>query len=173
MNPHLLAFVWTILIVALLLPVGVLLERWFVRQLEQRVAARIATGRDDRTPLQAKRQPESGYVVSISEAEVVCNRPDGKTERVAWNDLQRVEIVTTDQGPFVPDVFWVLHGTESGCVVPQGATGDMELLVRLQKLPGFDNIAVIEAGPSAGNKRFLCWQRGGVKQTGEFEQQES
>ncbi len=29
-------------------------------------------------------------------------------------DLQKVEVVTTSEGPFAPDVFWVLHGTEGG-----------------------------------------------------------
>jgi len=64
---------------------------------------------------------------------------------VGWADLQKVEVVTTSDGPFHPDVFWVLHGTEGGCAVPQGATGDKQLLDRLQALPGFDNGAVIAA----------------------------
>jgi hypothetical protein len=58
-----------------------------------------------------------------------------------------------------PDVFWVLHGTTGGCAIPQGATGDRELLKRLQTLPGFDNAAFIEAMGSTADKKFLCWQR--------------
>ena len=76
-----------------------------------------------------------------------------------WGDLQKVEVVTTGNGPFAPDVFWVLHGTGGGCLVPQGATGDKELLERLQALPGFDNRAFIEAMSCASERRFLCWQR--------------
>lgn len=72
---------------------------------------------------------------------------------VELEDLQRVEILTTDQGPFRPDVFWVLHGSETSCVGPQGATGERELLDRLQKLPGFRNEAVIKAMPSTENRR--------------------
>lgn len=103
--------------------------------------------------------PESRFVVRLSDTEVVCERPDGKVERVGWADLQKVEIVTTADGPFAPDVFWVLHGTDGGCAVPQGATGDSQLLDRLQTLPGFDNRALIEAMSSASDRRFLCWQR--------------
>ena len=73
----------------------------------------------------------------VSDSEVVCDRPDGKVERVGWADLQKVEVVTTGDGPVAPDVFWVLHGTDGGCAVPQGATGDSQLLERLQALPGF------------------------------------
>lgn len=103
--------------------------------------------------------PECRFVVRLSESEIVCDRPDGKVERVGWADLQKVEIVTTSSGPMEPDVFWVLHGTDGGCVVPQGATGDRQLLERLQALPGFDNGACIEAMSSASDRRFLCWQR--------------
>jgi hypothetical protein len=103
--------------------------------------------------------PESRFIIRLSDSEVVCERPDGKVERVGWNDLQKVEIVTTGGGPLAPDVFWVLHGTNGGCAVPQGATGDKELLERLQALLGFDNQAFIKAMSSTSDRRFLCWQR--------------
>ena len=108
---------------------------------------------------QTRLEPESRFVVRLSESEVVCERPDGKTERVSWADLQKVEVVTTGDGPFAPDVFWVLHGTDGGCAVPQGATGDRQLLERLQTLPGFDNGSFIEAMSSTSDRRFVCWQR--------------
>jgi hypothetical protein len=99
-------------------------------------------------------------VVVECEGDVVsCALPDGKTERVAWNDLQRVEIITTDEGPGAADVFWMLHGSATGCVVPQGATGANRLLERLQALPHFDNSAVIQAMGSTSNNRFLVWSR--------------
>jgi hypothetical protein len=103
--------------------------------------------------------PERRIVVRVSDSEIVCERPDGQAERVRWEDLQQVEVVTTGDGPFAPDVFWVLHGTDGGCVVPQGATGDRTLLERLQTLPGFDNTVFIEAMASTSDRRFMCWQR--------------
>ncbi len=103
--------------------------------------------------------PESRFVVRLSDSEVICERPDGKVERVGWADLQKVEVVTTGDGPFAPDVFWVLHASSTGCAIPQGATGEKELLERLQALPGFDNGAVIEAMSSTSDRRFLCWQK--------------
>jgi hypothetical protein len=104
-------------------------------------------------------EPESRFIIRLSESGVVCERPDGRVERVGWSELQKVEVVTTSDGPLAPDVFWVLHGTAGGCAVPQGATGDKELLERLQALPGFDNQAFIEAMGSTSDRRFLCWQR--------------
>jgi hypothetical protein len=106
-----------------------------------------------------KLYPESQFVVHLSDEAVSSERPDGRTERVAWDDLQRVEILTTPDGPFAPDTFWVLSGSSSGCVIPWGATGDGELLERLQRLPQFDNMAVINAAPKTEEAMTLCWQK--------------
>jgi len=106
-------------------------------------------------------QPESQFVVHVSESEVRCERPDGCSEHVAWDDLQAVIVQTTNDGPFLPDVFWILAGSSStsGCVIPQGATGESVLLERLQKLPSFDNEALTRAMSCTENEKFLCWQR--------------
>jgi hypothetical protein len=133
----------------------------------RRRASRMSSGVLDRAlhPEQyasrppARLEPESRFVVRLSDSEVVCERPDGTVERVGWDVLQKVEVVTTGDGPFAPDVFWVLHGRDGGCAIPQGATGDRQMLERLQALPGFDNNAVIAAMSSTSDRRFLCWER--------------
>jgi hypothetical protein len=98
-------------------------------------------------------------VVSFDDELVRCQRPGGLVETVKWSDLRAVLIQTTDAGPLADDVFWILAGEESGCVVPSEAAGMERLLERLQQLPGFDNQALIEAMGSTDNRRFLCWQR--------------
>jgi len=85
--------------------------------------------------------------------------PGGKAEKVRWDDLREVAIVTTDGGPWRDDVLWVLEGDDGGCVVGSEAEGAAGLLPRLQQLPGFDNKAVIAAMGSADNARFVCWKR--------------
>src|SRR4029453_146778 len=85
--------------------------------------------------------------------------PGGLVETVRWAELRAVLIQTTADGPFVDDVFWVLMGEKSGCVVPSEAQGCDALLRRLQSLPTFDNQAVIEAMSCTEKKRFLCWER--------------
>jgi hypothetical protein len=85
---------------------------------------------------------------------------NGSTEKVAWADLVEVLIVTTDEGPFAEDVFYLLAGSDGkGCSVPQGAVESGALLERLQSLPRFDNGKVIEAMGSTGNARFVCWKK--------------
>ena len=85
---------------------------------------------------------------------------NGEIEEVAWTDLTEVQIVTTDEGPFVDDVFFLLVGRHGkGCCVPQGAPGSGPLLERLQALPDFDNDQVIAAMGSTANARFVCWKK--------------
>ncbi len=80
-------------------------------------------------------------------------------EQVRWDQLVRISIVTTDDGPGAEDFFWLLHaGDGTGCLVPHGQACELDLLARLQRLPRFDNSAVIRASGSASREQFLCWE---------------
>lgn len=103
---------------------------------------------------------ESAFRLHLTEESLTCTRPNGTVEQVRWNDLQRVEILGTPDGPLLPDMFWVLHGSAgTGCVVPWGVPGDDDLLARLQQLRGFDNDAVVSASGHTEERLTLCWQR--------------
>ena len=112
-----------------------------------------------RTKQTADLQAGGSCVVTVSDEQVSCTRPNGKVETIAWDELRFVLIETTDEGPFATDVFWVLAGNDSGCVVPMGAAGEDELISKLQALPNFDNQAFLEAMSSTTNRRFVCWKR--------------
>jgi hypothetical protein len=109
-----------------------------------------------------QRTPPRLSTVTFDKESVTCRRPGGLVESVRWSDLETVSIQTTDQGPAVDDVFWVLGGNESGCVVPSESEGMQRLLPRLQCLPGFDNNAVIAAMACAEYHEFVCWRRPAV-----------
>lgn len=102
---------------------------------------------------------ESKWVVTVSENEISCVRPNGIVESLTWDELEVVAIETTDEGPFVADVFWLLAGATSGCVVPLGATGEDLMLKRLQTLPAFDNETLTKAMSSTSNARFVLWRK--------------
>jgi hypothetical protein len=104
-------------------------------------------------------QPEASYRVAVDEATVSCTTPRGDTVAVAFAELERIVIRTTDEGPFLPDVFWMLTGADRTCVVPQGATGEEALIERLGKLPGFKFEAMIAAMSCTKNQEFECWKR--------------
>ena len=109
--------------------------------------------------LKSKRSAPARTQVVFDDEGVTCRRPTGLVETVRWADLQIVYIQTTDAGPAIDDVFWVLGGGETGCVVPSEAEGADLLLARLQQLPNFDNHAVIDAMSCSDNREFVCWRR--------------
>jgi hypothetical protein len=133
-------------------------QKWATNCLAKRLVSDVLakTKTADGLP---KLKPESDFVVDVSGTGATCRRPDGKTESVKWNDLERVEILTTDEGPFAPDIFWVLYGSSDGCVIPWGATGETELLNLLQALPGFRYDVLVDAASLATNNQLLCWER--------------
>ena len=164
-GPH---FMWTYVLVGIVVLVAVAcsppLRLWWrgrrrMSQLLSQATDDSLRSKESISRSHSRLDPESRFFIHLSDSEVVCERPDGTFERVGWSDLEKVEIITTGDGPFVTDVFWVLHGGQSGCAVPGGATGEMELLQRLQTLPGFDNEVLIEAMGCTSNKRFVCWQK--------------
>lgn len=79
---------------------------------------------------------------------------------IAWTDLEAVTIRTTDAGPFQDDLRWVLQSRDGRKVIVGSETeGIGALLEHLQRLPGFDNEAVIAAASSTENASFPCWAR--------------
>ena len=136
------------------LVVGSLLHALIVVLIELRRRQRLS-----QVSKPARLEPESGFVVHLSDSDIACERPDGEVERVAWNELRKVEVITTPEGPLAPDMFWLLEASDGDCAIPSGATGEPELIKRLQALPGFNNDALIAASGCTSNGRFLCWQK--------------
>jgi hypothetical protein len=110
--------------------------------------------------------------VEFDEEGVTCTRPNGSTEHVPWSELRAVIIQTTGNGPFVDDLFWMLVGRKSGCMVPSEAQGCDRLLERLQRLPNFDNKAVILASQAVfslleTSGRSLNWSPATTRESAE------
>ncbi|MCC6524707.1 MAG: hypothetical protein IT373_18770 [Polyangiaceae bacterium] len=84
---------------------------------------------------------------------------EGRPHGVAWRDLIKVSILTTSAGPFDEDLFFVLHAADGhACVVPGGCAHTRGLLARLQRLPRFDNEAVIQASTCCCDAELPCWE---------------
>ncbi|MEV5651543.1 hypothetical protein AB0L57_25110 [Nocardia sp. NPDC052254] len=97
--------------------------------------------------------------VEITDRFVRRTLDNGRIEEVSWQELTEVRVITTADGPFADDVFFVLIGARgNGCVVPHSAA-DKEFRVRLLQLPGFDNAKVMEALGTVSDRQFLVWRR--------------
>ncbi len=100
--------------------------------------------------------------VTATDGEIVATAPDGAARSIRWDDLARVTIRTTDGGPWVEDVFWLLEDAAGRVRVlyPGGADGAQALLAAMQaRLDGFDDGRVVEAMGSTGNAAFRVWER--------------
>ena len=78
-----------------------------------------------------------------------------------WSDVVEVAIVTTSDGPFVEDVFYILSISENDvCVVPHETAERVNLLPELHaRFPGLDDEKVIAAMGSTSDNRFVLWTR--------------
>ncbi len=123
------------------------------------VVAGLAAVAFRRTAL-ARRDPNAAGVVEVHEGRVLFLAPGQDGGAVDVRELSRVEIVTTDTGPFGPDVFWVL--TQPGqplLTIPSEAAGTGDLFDALSALPGVSWEKVTEAMGSTDNARFLIWEK--------------
>jgi hypothetical protein len=104
----------------------------------------------------------AGVSVAYDDKEIVVRIAGSPDERLAWTDLTRVAVRTTDEGPFTCDLFWMLERADgSALTVPMGSAGEAELLATLQhRLHGFDNLAVVEAMGSTECARYVVWEPG-------------
>src|SRR5271166_744669 len=69
--------------------------------------------------------------------------------RIGWNDIRRVLVVTTDDGPFLDDFFYVFECKESCIFVPPEWQQRLNLIEVLQaRLQGIHFESMIEAAGS-------------------------
>ena len=108
-----------------------------------------------------KLMPESLSVVSVDEMQVACQHPKDELQVVPWSELKQVALLTNDQGPLFCDMYWHLLGETTECLVPQGATGEQDLITALQILPGVDNDLFNRAMCCSECHTFICWERKG------------
>ncbi|MBI5633552.1 MAG: hypothetical protein HZA15_08760 [Nitrospirae bacterium] len=83
----------------------------------------------------------------------------GFKKRISTESLQTIQIETTDKGPLFEDFFMVLITNKSVIRIAQEIKGFDHLLSELQKLPGFDNEAVIKASTCVDNAVFNVWKK--------------
>ena len=106
---------------------------------------------------------EAGVRVRHDEMTITVFQPDGLKDTMAWNDIARVIIETTDEGPFAADLFWLIDDSAGRrLTIPMGASGECELLKLMQRrLEAFDNMIVVEAMGSTERARFVVWEADG------------
>jgi hypothetical protein len=108
--------------------------------------------------LERRARQRLNHVIEVNTSGVF--RTLGETrESVTWASLRSVTILTTDEGPFVGDVWWLLEDESGGVAVPGGAAEITAIMQHLEQMPGYDPEAVVQAMGSVENARFTVWER--------------
>lgn len=98
----------------------------------------------------------------IDDAGIEYAYSDG-VRRAEWKDVSEVRIKTTDEGPYLEDVFFGIHTGSPPTpqvIVPHDDADRGRLLEELQqRLPGLDNKAVVEAMGCCERRSFVIWKR--------------
>lgn len=98
-------------------------------------------------------------VVDVDERQITYFGPHGGGA-ISINELARVKVYTTDQGPAVSDFFWQFtDAAGQRLTIPGDAENASALFDALTVLPGADYEQVIKASGSAEPGEFLVWER--------------
>lgn len=114
------------------------------------------------TGIRRQRFPKGGGgagVVEVDERQVTYFGPEGGGA-VSIDDLARITIRTTADGPWAEDLFWDLVETGgTRLVIPGGAENSGALFDAFSALPGIDWNAVTKASASTEDAVFIIWER--------------
>lgn len=85
--------------------------------------------------------------------------PDGSEsgKKHLWADVLHVGILTTDDGPWFDDVFFVIKTKTGELCIPSEDAQAANLLEHFGRLPGFQWEKVVEAMGSTSDASFACW----------------
>lgn len=98
-------------------------------------------------------------VVEVDERQITYLGPLGGGA-VSINELSRVIVRTTADGPFATDFYWEFADSSGQrLLIPGDAENASALFDALTALPGADYEAVIKASGTAENAEFLVWER--------------
>jgi hypothetical protein len=99
------------------------------------------------------------FTVAFDDQAIVSSGEDRDDETIAWAELTEVVILNEDAFP-VGSQYWLLAGRDGkGAAISSEAEGMQALLAAMQeRLPGFDNEAVIQAMGSLDGA-FRVWKK--------------
>ncbi len=87
--------------------------------------------------------------------------PNGESHLITLEAISEVVILTTADGPFTEDCFWVVTTGEARVITSNNDPLSEELAELLGTLPGFDFDAMIDSMSSVTEEVFVCFRRFG------------
>jgi hypothetical protein len=109
-------------------------------------------------PWLPKPNVECEYRLAITNHDVACEHPKRPREAIRWENVERIWLIITSDGPRLPDHWLLLEGEVGGCSFPTEAVGFEAIWDKLERrFAGFDYGPLIRGGTDGA--RYLCWDR--------------
>ena len=99
--------------------------------------------------------PESIWKVTRAEGLVIVVDSFGARTSFNTEDERRVYVRTTDEWPLLTDVWYGIETSDSTIEVPQGCTGEDNLISYFLSLPGFE----MKGMNCVENRIHDCWSK--------------
>jgi hypothetical protein len=103
--------------------------------------------------------PEDYYIVTITREYFRVEHPQRKTEQVLKESIQHIKIIITEDGPWLPDVWLALIGSDATCLIPHGAKGFEEVYAIVSEYDGFNIKNYNKAMSCTDNAEFDLWNK--------------
>jgi hypothetical protein len=100
--------------------------------------------------------------ITITKEEIICAFPSKRKEdKIRWDEIVKIQILTTNEGPDVCDVFLVLLNIQNtGVVIPQDKSEEFRTIHKTITLyTGFDHRLFVTAMGSTQVKWFTVWEK--------------
>lgn len=107
---------------------------------------------------ESKLTPESKWIVVFDDNEICSTDYEKNQLSMKWTEIREIIINTNDSGPWGTDLWWKVISQDKLLLIPNGATGENEIMKRFQRLPDFNNESMISAMQSTRNAEFLVWK---------------
>ncbi len=90
---------------------------------------------------------------------ITADGPLAHRTSVRIEDIREIGVETSDGGPFVEDVFWLINRDTDGLRIPQESPVFKTLMDAFSSFDGFDWQPFTEAMSCTDRRYFLCWRR--------------
>jgi len=109
--------------------------------------------------IQEKTTYKSEGFVCIHEDKLVITDEKDTTQYMLLQDIETIEILTTDMGPWINDVWWLITGKDTIFEIAGDAMGIHNMLDTFHTFEKFNHEEVIKAMQCTDYEVFTCWNK--------------
>ena len=102
--------------------------------------------------------PGGAYEVFVTDKAISCSHPKRPEEKIQLDKIDEIRLVTTSDGPRLPDMWFLFIGNGQGCSVPSEAKGFDQIWDLFKtRFPGLNYEAIMQAGTTDAQK--VLWKK--------------